>query len=73
VPTLELKFDEPAKTVAYRWKAGEKDFAMPVRVGNAAAWQVIEPTTEWKTMAISVPKNDFEVATDLYYVYVDRQ
>jgi len=73
VPTLELKFDGPAKTVAYRWKAGEKDFAMPVRVGNAAAWQVIEPTTEWKTMAISVPKNDFEVATDLYYVYVDRQ
>jgi aminopeptidase N len=73
VPTLELKFDGPAKTVAYRWKAGEKDFAMPVRVGTPGAWQIIQPATEWATMPISVPKNEFEVATDLYYVYVDRQ
>ena len=41
VPMLELKFDEPAGTVAYRWKADEKDFAMPVRVGNPDAWQLI--------------------------------
>jgi aminopeptidase N len=73
VPTLELRFDESAKTVAYRWKAGEKDFAMPVRVGRPGAWQIVQPTTEWATMPISIPKNDFEVATDLYYVYVDRQ
>jgi aminopeptidase N len=73
VPTLELKFDEPARTVAYRWKADEKDFAMPVRVGSPDAWQIVQPTAEWKTMATSLAKNDFEVATDLYYVYVDRQ
>ena len=73
VPTLELKFDEPSRMVSYRWKAGEKDFAMPVRVGTPGAWQIVQPTTEWKTMAVSIPKNDFEVATDLYYVYVDRQ
>ena len=73
VPTLELKFDESARTVAYRWKASEKDFAMPVRVGTPGAWQIIQPTTEWATMPISMPKNEFEVATDLYYVYVDRQ
>ena len=28
-------FDEPAGTVAYRWKADERGFAMPVRVGAA--------------------------------------
>ncbi len=73
LPTLELKFDESAKTVAYRWKAGEKDFAMPVRVGRPGAWQIVQPTTEWATMPLSLEKNDFEGATDLYYVYVDRQ
>jgi aminopeptidase N len=73
VPTLELKFDEPGKTVAYRWKAGEQDFAMPVRVGTPGAWQIVQPTTEWMTLPLTIEKNDFEVATDLYYVYVDRQ
>jgi hypothetical protein len=46
---------------------------MPVRVGTPGAWQIIQPTTEWKTMPLTGGKNDFEVATDLYYVYVDRQ
>jgi aminopeptidase N len=32
IPTLELKFDSAAGTVAYRWQADERDFAMPVRV-----------------------------------------
>jgi aminopeptidase N len=73
VPALELKFDDASHTVAYRWKAGEQDFAMPVRVGNPAAWQLIRPTTEWQTMSITMPRNDFEVATDLYYVYVERK
>ena len=73
MPILELKFDESAKTVEYRWKAAEKDFAMPVRVGRPDAWQIVEPTTEWATMPSVVPKNDFEVATELYYVYVERQ
>jgi aminopeptidase N len=72
-PMLELTFDEAAKTVAYRWKADEKDFAMPVRVGNPAAWQLIHPTTEWQTMPLALPRNEFEVATDLYYIYVNRQ
>ena len=73
VPTLELSFDQAAQRVAYRWKADENDFAMPVRVGRPGAWQVIQPTIEWQTMALPGAKNDFEVATDLYYVYVDRQ
>ena len=72
LPMLQLQFDEGSHTVAYRWKAGEKAFAMPVRVGNPAAWQLIRPTVEWQTMPWSGRPTDFEVATDLYYVYIDR-
>src|SRR5262245_18504690 len=50
IPTLELRFDETAGSIAYRWRADEKDFAMPVRVGQPDRWQIITPTSEWKTM-----------------------
>ena len=73
VPMLELKFDENAGSVSYRWKASEKDFAMPIRVGDPIAWQLVRPTVEWQTMPWSGKPTDFEVATDLYYVYVERQ
>src|SRR5436853_123096 len=33
IPTLELKFDDATGSVAYRWKADEPRFAMPIRVG----------------------------------------
>jgi len=72
VPTLELRFDESARTVTYRWKSDEAGFDMPVRVGRQDAWQIIHPTTEWATMPWPLARNDFEVATDLYYVYVNR-
>ena len=72
VPMLQLKFDEQAHTVWYRWKASEKDFAMPVRVGNPSAWQLVRPTAEWQTMTWTGRSTDFEVATELYYVYVER-
>ena len=72
LPTLELKFDAD-NTVSYRWKADEPRFAMPVRVGKASAWQIITPTTEWKTMTTTLAKDAFEVATDLYYVNVSKQ
>jgi aminopeptidase N len=72
IPTLELKFDDAAGTVAYRWKADEKDFAMPVRVGLKDHWQIIHPTTDWQTMKTPLKKNEFAVATDLYYVNVNK-
>ncbi len=68
IPDLELRFDEGAGTVAYRWKAGEKDFEMPVRVGRRDHWQVIRPTGEWQTMKSDIRQPEFDVATDLYYV-----
>ena len=51
----------------------ELDFAMPIRVGARASWQTIEPTTSWKTMKTPIGRNDFDVATDLYYVNVTKQ
>lgn len=70
VPKLELKFDEAAGTVAYRWKVDEPAFAMPVKVGGKDNWQIIRPTTDWKTMKTALKKDEFSVATDLYYVEV---
>jgi aminopeptidase N len=70
LPALELRFEESGGTVSYRWRAGVKQFAMPVRVGRGTDWQVIVPTTEWKTMKTDIKKEEFEVATDRYYIDV---
>jgi aminopeptidase N len=72
IPTLELAFASDG-TLAYRWKADERDFAMPVRGGAPGALQVLEPTTAWKTMRSPASQEQFEVATDLYYVNVVKQ
>ena len=45
---------------------------MPVKVGRSANWQVIQPTTEWKTLKTELKKEDFEIATDLYYIDVAK-
>jgi aminopeptidase N len=73
IPTLELKFNEGEGTVAYRWKVDEPGFAMPVRVGKKNNWQILQATTDWQTMKTPLAKDDFEVATDLYYITVDKQ
>jgi aminopeptidase N len=72
LPTLELAF-QPEGTMAYRWKAVERDFAMPVKVGTEGRWQTIEPTTSWKTMSAPGAPDAVQVATDRYYVHVTRQ
>ena len=72
IPTLELRFDQGAQ-VSYRWLAQEKDFAMPVRVGRAGDWQLIHPTTSWQHMNTGLGKQEFDVATDLYYINVSKQ
>ena len=46
---------------------------MPVRVGKKGQWQIIQPASDWKTMATSLKRDEFEVATDLYYVNVSKQ
>jgi aminopeptidase N len=72
LPILELKFNETDKAVSYRWVADVKEFAMPVRVGKKDEWQIIQPTTEWKTLPTSLNREEFNVATDLYYVNVQK-
>jgi aminopeptidase N len=73
LPVLELKFDDAAGTVAYRWKADEAAFAMPIRAGAKESWQILQPTTEWKTMKTSLKKDDFAVDLDHYFVNVSKE
>jgi hypothetical protein len=73
IPTLQLQFNEAAHTVSYRWEAHEPGFAMPIRVGRGSDWQIVQPsTTEWKVLSTPLSKEEFEVATDLYYVNVRK-
>jgi aminopeptidase N len=70
IPVLELQFDDPNHSVMYRWKADEANFAMPVRVRQNGQSTMIEPTQQWKTMKTTVGKDQFEVATDEFFVDV---
>lgn len=78
IPRLELLFmkttgGESPGMVMYKWDADEDDFAMPVRVGTPDHWQVIHPTTQWQWMQTPLTKNDLQVASDMYYVDVNKQ
>jgi aminopeptidase N len=73
IPTLELKFDEGAGTVKYRWKADVKGFAMPVAVGAAGKWEIVKATEQWETMKTPLKKSEFGVAEDMYYVKVEKE
>ncbi len=77
IPVLELKFNEADGTVAYRWEVDEPGFTMPVRVGSSTepedGWRIIHPTTEWQMMKTPLSKDQFEVATDLYYIDVSKE
>jgi len=62
-----------ARHIAEAAAVAVPDFAMPVRVGTHEGWKIVEPTTtEWKVLPTSISKEDFEVATDLYYVNVHK-
>jgi aminopeptidase N len=73
LPVLELKFAADRDEVAYRWKADETAFAMPIRAGTPASWQTITPTADWQVLKSPLTKDQFQVATDLYYVVVSKQ
>ncbi len=72
LPELELKWNEAEGTVSYRWKVDEPAFRMPVRAGARNHWQLLQPTVEWQTLETPLKKGEFEVATDLYYVTVNK-
>jgi aminopeptidase N len=73
LPVLELDFSTTPGSVRYRWKADEPGFNMPIKVGDPRAWQVVSPTAEWKTMTTPLNLESFQVATDFYYVTVDKK
>jgi aminopeptidase N len=73
IPELQLKFESAGGAVSYRWQADEPAFAMPVRVGQPGRWQLIQPTAEWQSLKTDLAKDDFAVATDLYYINVSKQ
>jgi aminopeptidase N len=70
LPALELRFQDGG--VSYRWKADIKEFAMPVKVGRGPDWRLVRPTAEWQTLKTGMKREEFEVATDLYYIDVIR-
>ncbi len=73
LPTLELRFDESAATVSYRWRADVAGFQMPVLVGRREAWTRLEATTEWQTAPNTLAPERFEVATDHFYIDVEKR
>ncbi len=72
IPTLELLFDATEGTLSYKWKADEPNFSMPVLVGEKDHWQRITPTLDWQTMKTPLTKDQFQVATELFYVNVQK-
>jgi aminopeptidase N len=72
LPKLQLKFDDATGTVTYRWQVDEPAFAMPIRVGTKNQWQIIQPTVEWQTMKTPLKRDDFQVATELYFISVEK-
>ena len=77
IPELELTFDPTVGRVSYRWKVDVDEFKMPVKVGEEGNWQTITPTVDWQILPEKMTavqfQNHFGVATDLYYVNVDKQ
>ena len=73
IPALELKFDAANRRVAYRWRAAEADFAMPVRAGKPGQWQLLHPTHEWQWLDTPLGSAEFSADTDYYYIDVSKQ
>jgi hypothetical protein len=42
-------------------------------VGSKEHWQRIHPTTSWQTMPANQAKDEFDAATDLFYITVNKQ
>jgi hypothetical protein len=72
LPTLELAINPANRELKYRWQADEPGFNMPVRIGDKDMWQTIRPTTEWQSMSTALTNETLEVATDLYYINVEK-
>jgi len=70
LPKLELKFDDAAGTVQYRWVADEPNFNMAIKAGDPQHWTLLHPTAQWQTTQGN--RANFHVAEDLYYINLAR-
>ena len=71
LPVFEWTINERDRTVAYRWRAAERTFAMPIRVELSGASVLLEPTTDWQIVPYA-GRPDLKVPTDRYYVNVSQ-
>jgi hypothetical protein len=71
LPVLELAFEGDA--VRYRWKADVEDFDMPVKVRAGNGMLTLRPTAQWQSEPLNgVAPQDWQPATDLFYIVVER-
>jgi aminopeptidase N len=69
LPVLEVTYNDADKTIAYRWNAAERGFAMPLKVDVAGKPIVITPTTaQWQTLPGGA--DELKVPLDRYYIEV---
>ncbi len=72
LPVLELEFG--ADVVRHRWRADVEDFDMPVKVRAAGTLQTLHPTTQWQEAPLNgVAPQEWQPATDLFYIVVERR
>ena len=71
LPVLELKFADGS--VSYRWKVDEQGFCDADLVSvQREIGRLFSRRLEWQTMKTALAKDQFEVATDLYFVEVSK-
>jgi aminopeptidase N len=71
VPVLQIKYEK--NRVAYRWLAEVEDFNMPVKIRANGKARFIFPTSNWKSESLAgAAKQNWEVATELFYVDVEK-
>ena len=73
LPVLELKF-ERGRGHGRLPLEGRRARLRACRSASARRdhWQILQPTVEWQTLKTPLKKDEFEVATDLYYVTVNK-
>jgi aminopeptidase N len=72
IPVLQLKLN--GKNLEYRWETEEKDFEMPVDVTIAGKTIRLKATNKWKKEKVTAATlNDVEVATNKFYIKVEKQ
>lgn len=72
LPVLQVEFEDD--TVRFRWQADVDDFDMPVKVRANGTPHTLHPTTEWQSESMhGVSPEDWQPATDLFYIEVERQ